>query len=123
MTAKMFSNALGKIEESYVDEAVNYTANKKNNVWISFVILLAFAVIAYPVNVAFGCNYMFLMRGDGTPYDILFNLLKGHAVVYPAAVVLLFLAYISGFPVRFMDSRSCRNRPEEIDGRQSASAR
>ena len=46
MTTKKFSNALGNIGESYVDEAVNYTANKKNNVWISFVILLAFAVIA-----------------------------------------------------------------------------
>jgi uncharacterized membrane protein YwaF len=70
---------------------------KKNNVWISFVILLAFAVIAYPVNVAFGCNYMFLMRDDGTPYFIFYNLVNGHKVLYPIIVVGTLLLYICIF--------------------------
>ena len=40
---------------------------------------------------------MFLMRGDGTPYDILFNLVGGNPVVYPLSVVALFLLYIVSF--------------------------
>ena len=38
---------------------------------------------------------MFLVRGDGTPYDILYNLVGGNPVVYPLCVVGLFLLYIS----------------------------
>ena len=37
---------------------------------------------------------MFLMAGDGTPYDILYNLVNGHKVLYPVLVVLLFILYI-----------------------------
>ena len=40
---------------------------------------------------------MFLMRGDGTPYDILYNLVDGHPLFYPGGVVFLFLVYILGF--------------------------
>ena len=36
MTTKKFSNALGNIGESYVDEAATYTAKKKNNVWVKW---------------------------------------------------------------------------------------
>lgn len=36
MTTKKFSNALGNIGESYVDEAVNYTAKKKSNTWLKW---------------------------------------------------------------------------------------
>ena len=42
-------------------------------------------------------NYMFLMAGDGTPYDILFNLLGGNPVLYPLSVVALFVIYILGY--------------------------
>ena len=70
---------------------------KKRNIWITFAILLGFCVAAYTANLLLDYNYMFLVRGDGTPYDILYNLLKGHAALYPISVVLLFLAYIFGF--------------------------
>ena len=73
------------------------TSMKKRNIWITFVILLFFCVAAYTANVQLDYNYMFLVRGDGTPYDILFNLLNGHKALYPMGVVLLFLAYICGF--------------------------
>ncbi|MBR3674849.1 MAG: hypothetical protein IKN69_01730, partial [Bacilli bacterium] len=42
-------------------------------------------------------NYMFLMRGDGTPYDILFNLVGGNPVIYPILVVVMFFVYIAAF--------------------------
>ena len=38
---------------------------------------------------------MFLMRGDGTPYDILYNLVGGSRIAYPIGVLALFLLYIA----------------------------
>lgn len=67
---------------------------KKKNIWITFSILLFFCITAYLTNILIDYNYMFLMRGDGTPYDILYNLLDGHKVLYPLSVVILFIIYI-----------------------------
>ena len=67
---------------------------KKKNIPITFAILLFFCVAAYTANVCLDYNYMFLMRGDGTPYDIVYNLVGGHKVIYPLSVVGLFLVYI-----------------------------
>lgn len=70
---------------------------KKKNIGITFAILLSFCVAAYIANVLIPYNYMFLMAGDGTPYDILYNLVDGNPVLYPMLVVLLFLVYIVAF--------------------------
>ncbi len=67
---------------------------KKRNIPITFAILGGFCVSAYIANIIIDYNYMFLMRGDGTPYDIFYNLLGGHPVLYPLFVVALFIAYI-----------------------------
>jgi hypothetical protein len=37
---------------------------------------------------------MFLMQGDGTPYDIVYNWVGGHPILYPLLVVALFFVYI-----------------------------
>ena len=73
------------------------TSMKKKNMPITFGILTGFCIAAYIANVIIDYNYMFLMRGDGTPYDIFFNLLNGNPVLYPLCVVSLFLLYITGF--------------------------
>lgn len=70
---------------------------KKKNIGITFGILLVFCAAAYTANVLIDYNYMFLMRGDGTPYDILYNLVNGNRVLYPMGVVGLFVAYIAAF--------------------------
>ena len=70
---------------------------KRKNIWVTFAILLFFCVAAYTANILVNYNYMFLMAGDGTPYDILFNLVNGHKVLYPVGVVVLFLVYICLF--------------------------
>ncbi len=70
---------------------------KKRNIGITFAILLSFCVAAYVANITLDYNYMFLMQGDGTPYDILYNLVGGHPVFYPLGVVVLFLVYIVGY--------------------------
>lgn len=70
---------------------------KKENMGICYCILMGFCVAAYIANVLIPYNYMFLMAGDGTPYDILYNLVNGSRVLYPVLVVALFLLYISLF--------------------------
>lgn len=70
---------------------------KRVNIPVTYMIVMAFCVPAYLVNKIADCNYMFLMRGDGTPYDILFNLVNGSPVLYPLGVVLLFYIYIAVF--------------------------
>ena len=67
---------------------------KRRNYAITFAILFGFCIAAYAANVLLDYNYMFLMAGDGTPYDILYNLLGGHKVLYPVSVVALFVMYI-----------------------------
>ncbi len=70
---------------------------KRENIPVTYCILLVFCVAAYIANVLVDYNYMFLMAGDGTPYDILYNLVNGNRVLYPVLVVALFLIYIALF--------------------------
>ncbi len=70
---------------------------KKKNIGISFGILTAYCAMAYVADILIPYNYMFLMRGDGTPYDIFYNLVNGNRVLYPLIVVVLFLLYIAAF--------------------------
>ncbi len=70
---------------------------KKKSIVISLAIITCFSIMAYIANVIIPYNYMFLMAGDGTPYDIFYNLVGGHKVLYPISVVLLFYLYISAF--------------------------
>ena len=70
---------------------------KKQNLPLTLGILSGFCVAAYVVNRLIDYNYMFLMAGDGTPYDIFYNLFDGHPVLYPLSVVALFFLYIGGF--------------------------
>ena len=73
------------------------TSMKKKNIICTFGILLVFCVAAYTANILVDYNYMFLMRGDGTPYDVLYNLVGDNPVAYPLGVVALFLVYVTGF--------------------------
>ena len=83
---------------------------KKHNIGITFGILGFFCVTAYVVNRLIDYNYMFLMQGDGTPYDILYNLVGGNPVLYPLGVVALFLIYITVFyMVYFLATKSKRS--------------
>jgi uncharacterized membrane protein YwaF len=70
---------------------------KKKNIPITICILSGFCVAAYIANIFTDCNYMFLTRGDGTPYDIVYNLVGGNPIIYPLCVVGLFALYITAF--------------------------
>lgn len=68
---------------------------KKKNIVITFGIMIFFCAAAYIADVLIPYNYMFLIRGDGTPYDIIYNLVGGSRVLYPLSVLGLFIAYIA----------------------------
>lgn len=86
---------------------------KKRNIGITFTILIGFCVAAYIANVTIPYNYMFLMRPDGTPYEILHTWVNGSRVFYPILVVLLFLLYITIFYwVFYMFKKKKRNAEE-----------
>lgn len=86
------------------------TSMKTKNMWITFTILGAFCVAAYIANVTIPYNYMFLMRGDGTPYDIFYNMVGGSPVLYPIVVVLLFLLYISIFYLIYFWAKKAKDK-------------
>ncbi len=98
-----FDNVISGITHSISGFASLYIAisgmasMKRRNIPFSFALLSFFCVAAYVANITLDYNYMFLMRGDGTPYDIFFNLVGGHPVFYPIVVVLLFFIYITAF--------------------------
>ena len=67
---------------------------QKRNIPVTAAILGVFCVLAYLANLLWDCNYMFLSQGDGTPYDLVYNFVKGNPVLYPLCVVGLFVVYI-----------------------------
>ena len=70
---------------------------KKKNIPFTFAILFGFCGCAAIANKLLTYNYMFLVRGDGTPYDLIYNLVGGNPIIYPMTVVLLFVFYILAF--------------------------
>lgn len=74
---------------------------KRRNIGITLAILLFFCAAAFTANKLLDYNYMFLVRGDGTPYDTFYNLVSGSRVLYPLIVVGLFLVYICVFYLVF----------------------
>ena len=70
---------------------------KKRSVVPCLALLGLFCGGAMIANAALDYNYMFLRNHDGTPYQILYDLVGGHAVLYPVAVIALFVVYMGAF--------------------------
>ena len=70
---------------------------QKKNIPITFGIITGGCVLAYIANAIVDYNYMFLRRGDGTPYDIFLKLVGGNQIIYPILVLLMFFGYIALF--------------------------
>ena len=87
---------------------------KKKNIFITFSIMGVAAVVAYIVNILMDKNYMFLMRGDGTPYDILYNLVNGNKFFYPVCVVALFVAYISVYYLVYLSVTEKKEKAADV---------
>lgn len=83
---------------------------KRKNIHITFLIITGFCAAAYTADRILDYNYMFMIRGDGTPYDIVYGWVNGNPVLYPIAVYLLFILYIAGFYGVFYLIRRAKNR-------------
>jgi uncharacterized membrane protein YwaF len=83
---------------------------KKKNIVVSFAILCVFCIMAYIANITLDTNYMFLMEGDNTPYDIIYNMVNGSKILYPLIVVILFLIYITVFYYIFYIIKNKKNK-------------
>ena len=83
---------------------------KRRNMPLVCMILTGFCAMASIANYLLEYNYMFLVRGDGTPYDILFNLVGGNRVIYPVCVILLFFLYIGLFNLTYASVKKARLR-------------
>ena len=98
-----FDNVVSGITHSLAGFASLYivisglASMKWKNMPFCFLIMTVFCILAYIADKTIPYNYMFLMRGDGTPYDILYNLVGGNEIAYPILVVVLFYAYIGAF--------------------------
>ena len=70
---------------------------ERKNIPLCVGLLLGFCGAAFIANVTLDYNYMFLRAGDGTPYDIAYNLVGGNPVAYPLLVIGLFFVFAAGF--------------------------
>ncbi len=77
---------------------VGLAAFKRSNAWICVGMLLGFCGAAFAVNTwVIPRNYMFLTSHDGTPYQIVYDLVGGSPLWYPLLVVGLFVVYMAAF--------------------------
>ncbi|MBR1891119.1 MAG: YwaF family protein [Clostridia bacterium] len=67
---------------------------ERKNVWIECLIFAFFCALAYIADILIPYNYMFMIRGDGTPYDLVYDLVNGNAVLYPILVAFSLIAYM-----------------------------
>ena len=75
---------------------------EKRNIPVTFGIISGFFLAALIADYTIPYNYMFIKGGDGTPYDIFYNLFGAGASVYqkfiyPIVVLLLFYLAIAAF--------------------------
>lgn len=116
-----FNNVVSGLTHSLAGFASLYIAfsgmasMKRENIGRCFGVLLAFCGVAYGVNHLIDYNYMFLMAGDGTPYDILYNLVGGSPVLYPIGVVVLFLLYITLFYYAYFKITHAKAKKEQTE--------
>lgn len=76
---------------------VGLASLQKRNILGTYALLGFFCGAAMIANAALDYNYMFLRSHDGTPYQMFYDLVGGHPVLYPAIVIGLFVVYIALF--------------------------
>lgn len=87
---------------------------KRKNIPITFAILLSFCAAATVANITLDYNYMFLVRADGTPYEIIYNIANGNSVIYPILVIVLFVIYIVAFHLIYNYFKERKLKAEKV---------
>lgn len=70
---------------------------EKRNIPFVIGVLFIYMTITLIVDYTLGKNFMFFMGGEGTPFDIFFNLVKGNLILYQIIVYILQCGYIGVF--------------------------
>ena len=70
---------------------------EKRNVPFVIGLLFVYMSIALTVDYLTGKNYMFLLGGDGTPFGLVFDLVKGNLIAYQIIIYILQCGYIGLF--------------------------
>ena len=96
------------------------TKLKWKNFPFTFLTIAVFCGLAYLADILIPYNYMFMIRGDGTPYDVLYNLVNGSPILYPLGVVLLFVLYIGAFYGVYHGILAIKNRKNKKGEPQEA---
>lgn len=91
-----FTHSISGFTSLYV-MIVGLAQLRKRSVLPCLGLLFGFCGAAMLANHWLDYNYMFLRSHDGTPYQILYDLVGGHPVLYPVAVVGLFVVYMGAF--------------------------
>ena len=91
-----FTHSISGFTSLYV-MIVGLAKLRKRSVLPCLALLFGFCGVAYGANHLLDYNYMFLVSGDGTPYDIAYNLVGGSPLWYPLLVVALFVVYMGAF--------------------------
>lgn len=99
-TASGITHSIAGFCSIYIGVSRMASMNRRN-IPVTFSIMIGFCAAAFAANKLLDYNYMFLVRGDGTPYDLLYGLVSGSPVLYPLLVVLLLLVYIAVFYLVF----------------------
>lgn len=70
---------------------------QRRSLWGALTLLFGFCGAAMVANALLDYNYMFLRSHDGTPYQIIYDAVGGNPILYPAAVIGLFVVYMGSF--------------------------
>ena len=92
--------------------------NKMEKRNIPFVIGILFVLmsIALVVDYTTGKNFMFFLGGEGTPFDIFFNLVQGNLIAYQVIIYVLQCGYIGAFYlVYYLITRWIKNKKRKTD--------
>ncbi|MBQ6731060.1 MAG: YwaF family protein [Bacilli bacterium] len=96
--------------------------NKMEKKNIPFVIglLFVFMTIALVMAYAFEKNFMFFFSGDGTPFTIFYDLVKGNVVPYQIIIYILQCGYIGVFYALYYPITASIKRRNEAHQAQKA---
>lgn len=70
---------------------------EKRNIPFTIGLLFVYMSITLAVDYATGKNFMFFLGGDGTPFGIFFDLVKGNLIAYQIIIYILQCGYIGVF--------------------------
>lgn len=70
---------------------------EKRNIPFVIGVLFVFMSITLAVDYATGKNYMFFLGGDGTPFGLFYDLVKGNLIAYQVIIYILQCGYIGVF--------------------------